>query len=389
MLPAVGQGALGIETRATIHERRNSSARSMTLRLAHLRHGRARAARTNFRAAARFRSAPWPHCVNDELHLEAGVFSADGSECVRCAESGPPERGGAGRNQLADTMIQRAREGFCGWRERGQIGRADKPLSGKRIVVTRAPEQAGELIREARTPGRRSDPRARGCLRSLPRIPAALDRALHELGRFDWVLFTSQNAVRFTVLRLKQLGLPAVDSANRRGGTGDSRSREARRISRGLRGDASRRRILWRRVAGFDRDHSVFLPRSDRADPELVQALRESGANVTEAIAYRTIAPDCAGSGGVERNSRRGSSTWRFFQVLRHFTTWTAFIGAGATRQISPKKCATRRSGPPPRGPCVQPACACTSKRRRLPLRALPTRSRNIFYEHPPRSRHS
>ncbi len=36
---------------------------------------------------------------------------------------------------------------------------------------------------------------------------------------------------------------------------------------------------------------TVFLPRSDRANPDLPRLLREYGAEVTEAIAYRTVTP--------------------------------------------------------------------------------------------------
>ena len=39
------------------------------------------------------------------------------------------------------------------------------------------------------------------------------------------------------------------------------------------------------------RDQTVFLPRSDRANPDLPQLLRNYGAEVTEVIAYRTVTP--------------------------------------------------------------------------------------------------
>jgi uroporphyrinogen III methyltransferase/synthase len=36
----------------------------------------------------------------------------------------------------------------------------------------------------------------------------------------------------------------------------------------------------------------VFLPRSDRANPELPQALRRLGVELTEVVAYRTVRPE-------------------------------------------------------------------------------------------------
>ncbi|HEY5069557.1 MAG TPA: uroporphyrinogen-III synthase, partial [Candidatus Acidoferrum sp.] len=39
------------------------------------------------------------------------------------------------------------------------------------------------------------------------------------------------------------------------------------------------------------RGQTIFLPRSDRANPDLPQLLRNYGAEVTEVIAYRTVTP--------------------------------------------------------------------------------------------------
>jgi len=39
------------------------------------------------------------------------------------------------------------------------------------------------------------------------------------------------------------------------------------------------------------RGQTVFLPRSNRANPDLPQLLRNYGAEVTEVIAYRTVTP--------------------------------------------------------------------------------------------------
>ncbi|HUX67256.1 MAG TPA: uroporphyrinogen-III synthase [Terriglobales bacterium] len=69
------------------------------------------------------------------------------------------------------------------------------PLSGRRIVVTRAPEQAGELVERLRALGAEAI--------SLPTIALAppedygpLDRALGGLQDFQGLIFTSANGVR-------------------------------------------------------------------------------------------------------------------------------------------------------------------------------------------------
>ena len=89
---------------------------------------------------------------------------------------------------------------FFVWQE-GPLDNRNKsgttgPLAGKRVVVTRAPEQASELIRALEALGAE--------VLLLPTVgfapaedPAELDAAFARLAEFDWILFTSQNAVRF------------------------------------------------------------------------------------------------------------------------------------------------------------------------------------------------
>src|SRR5580700_3787517 len=73
---------------------------------------------------------------------------------------------------------------------------ASGALAGKRIVITRAPEQAGELVSALESLGAQVFllPTVRF---APPESPAELDAALERLTEFDWILFTSQNAVRF------------------------------------------------------------------------------------------------------------------------------------------------------------------------------------------------
>src|ERR1019366_6253750 len=75
------------------------------------------------------------------------------------------------------------------------------PLFGKRIVVTRAPEQAGALASRLGALG--------AGVVELPTIEirppadgAPLDRAIAQLDTYDWLIFTSANGVRFFLDRL-------------------------------------------------------------------------------------------------------------------------------------------------------------------------------------------
>src|ERR1700680_792160 len=90
-----------------------------------------------------------------------------------------------------------------------------RPLEGKRIVVTRAIEQARDLMARLQNMG--------AIVMLFPAVSfsepsdtAELDRAIRSLGEFDWILFTSANAVRFFARRCRKLGMdPSQDGLYR------------------------------------------------------------------------------------------------------------------------------------------------------------------------------
>lgn len=82
----------------------------------------------------------------------------------------------------------------------------DKPLQGLRVLVTRAEEQADSFAALLQEQGATTIERA-----LLAVQPASdytkLDQALKELAQYDWIIFASHNAVKFTLQRLNALGL--------------------------------------------------------------------------------------------------------------------------------------------------------------------------------------
>ena len=83
-------------------------------------------------------------------------------------------------------------------------------LKGKRIVVTRAPEQSRELIAQLEELGAE--------VVSIPLVsfhavedPTEFDEAIRSIAKYDWLLFTSQNAVRFFCERCWELGFSCRD----------------------------------------------------------------------------------------------------------------------------------------------------------------------------------
>ena len=78
------------------------------------------------------------------------------------------------------------------------------PLAGKRVVITRAEAQSATLAAALRAHG--AEVISLPLIQILPPLDyAALDRALRDLAKFDWLIFTSQNAVTGVCDRLAVL----------------------------------------------------------------------------------------------------------------------------------------------------------------------------------------
>jgi uroporphyrinogen-III synthase len=171
-----------------------------------------------------------------------------------------------------------------------------KPLAGRKVVVTRAAEQAEELSKELEALG------AEVLLLPLVEFEEAedtgpLDFALRELESFDWLLLTSGNAARFVAMRMNALGLGTSDGAGEKprvAAVGMKTARAAREAGLDVRYIATRQTGagLAEELRDSVKGARVLLPRSDRAAGDAPEALRGAGANVVEVVAYRAIAAE-------------------------------------------------------------------------------------------------
>jgi uroporphyrinogen-III synthase len=173
---------------------------------------------------------------------------------------------------------------------------ASGPLAGKRIAITRAQEQAGGLVSALESLGAH--------VFLLPTVSfappqncAELDAALGRLTDFDWILFTSQNAVRFFCRRWTETGREAAAPGSVRGRVAAVGAATAKVLAaEGMRVDYVAQTQTGESLAAELSDSvagkEVLLPRSDRVDDRLPSALREAGARVTEVVAYRTLRPE-------------------------------------------------------------------------------------------------
>jgi uroporphyrinogen III methyltransferase/synthase len=178
----------------------------------------------------------------------------------------------------------------------------DRPLFGRRIVVTRSREQAGEMIELLEEQGAEAI-QAPTIRIAPPDDPEALDRACAEAGRYDWIVFTSENGVEHFMRRLLASGdirdLKGVRICTIGPSTAERLTRCGIRVD--LTPDEYRAEAVVQALmdAGDLRGRRILLPRADIARELLADELRAAGADVTEVTAYRTLL------GNAERDSDR------------------------------------------------------------------------------------
>lgn len=164
------------------------------------------------------------------------------------------------------------------------------PLDGKRIVLTRAVEQARDLKARLEKMG--------AVVLLFPAVNFSepsdtkdLDRSIQSLNEFDWILFTSSNAVRFFAGRCRKLEVePSHEVSFHCAAVGPATASAVAaegfpvdHVAQEYIGSA-----LARELSGSLKGKKVLLPRSERARPDLPAALRSVGALVTEVITYHT-----------------------------------------------------------------------------------------------------
>jgi len=163
-----------------------------------------------------------------------------------------------------------------------------KPLFGKRVVVTRAREQASELKHLLEESGAQ--------VLQFPTIEIAKPESWESLdrvvaSRYDWLIFTSVNGVMFWGSRVKDvrslagMKIAAVGLA----------TAEALR-DRGLQADLVPERFISTDLLPLLPEdlHGVRIAviRAAEGREELIDELRRRGAEVDLGVAYRTVAAD-------------------------------------------------------------------------------------------------
>ena len=178
------------------------------------------------------------------------------------------------------------REAGLDWYER-------RPLFGRRVVVTRARAQAGELSVELERLGAE--------VLEFPTIEiqppedfGPLDEAIRELDSFSWLIFTSVNGVEALVERLAHHGLDlrAVPRDAKIAAIGPATAQRIREaglrvdvVPREFRAEALIEEVSGETLAG----QKILIPRARVAREILPERLREAGAEVVVPPAYESV----------------------------------------------------------------------------------------------------
>jgi len=167
----------------------------------------------------------------------------------------------------------------------------NRPLFGKRIIVTRAREQASDLVKLLSDAGAE-------CL-EFPTIKVEppgdwnpLDQAIERLSSYDWLVFTSVNGVKFFFDRLFEYGRDVRALSHLRTAV-IGPATEKRLFDFGIRSDIVPESYRAESIVEAFRNENVtgikiLLPRAKDARSVLPVELRKMGAHVDEISVYHT-----------------------------------------------------------------------------------------------------
>ena len=173
------------------------------------------------------------------------------------------------------------------------MAQASQPLAGRRIVITRAREQAGEMVLALEALG------AEVVTAPAIRIEPVADLeplrvALANLGRYRWVVFTSQNSVQVVFEKLMAWGHPPNHFAKARvaaigPATGDALSMLGVPVDVLPEGYVAESLLEAIASQGDLHGARVLIPQAEIARDILAEGLRNLGADVDVIPVYRTV----------------------------------------------------------------------------------------------------
>lgn len=208
-----------------------------------------------------------------------------------------------------------------------------RPLAGTRVVVTRAADQARDFADALSSAG------AEVLTRPLIRIQDAqdtkpLDQAALHIHDYDWIIFTSANAVGRFVRALSRRGTRELGGRTRIAAVGPATAEALGRA--GLRVSLVPRAHTAEAVAealvrtGPIAGTHILWPRASAARNDLTRALENAGARVDAIEAYRTAVDAAAARALVRELAARGADVLTFTSP----SAVMAFVDAGGAAAV-------------------------------------------------------
>lgn len=166
-----------------------------------------------------------------------------------------------------------------------------EPLQGRRILVTRAPHQASDLVDRLKALG--ATPVLLPTIEiGPPNSYAALDGALARLAEFDLIAFTSANGVDAFRQRAEELGLTVAPRPIAAVGPATARALESIGLRPDLMPPVFTAESLGHTLAPAASGRKMLLVLAADAPRTLKEILIAAGAEVTVAEAYANRIPD-------------------------------------------------------------------------------------------------
>jgi uroporphyrinogen III methyltransferase/synthase len=169
----------------------------------------------------------------------------------------------------------------------------EKPLAGKRILITRARDQAAVFSSSLKDLGAE--------VIELPTIeivpPASwkgLDRAIEQIASYDWLIFTSVNGVNFFWQRWKERNKDRLPPSLKICAIGPATAYTL--IEKGIQVHYTPKEFVAEAILkGFEKSalkgKRILLARAKEARDVLPEGLRKMGAKVDVVETYRTVKP--------------------------------------------------------------------------------------------------
>jgi uroporphyrinogen III methyltransferase/synthase len=168
-----------------------------------------------------------------------------------------------------------------------------KPLTGKKILITRARDQSGEFATQLKNLG--AEVIEFPTIEIVPPIRwKELDRAIDRLNSYDWVLFTSANGVNFFWQRFREKGKRRLPPSLKICAIGPATAHQLKEKKISV--DYMPKEFVAESILkGLDkmeiRRKRILLARAKKGRDVLPRGLNKMGADVDVVELYRAVKP--------------------------------------------------------------------------------------------------